>query len=112
MRPRASWEDGLAVDRGQMDDTGASTDSHGYAGRICVLRPDCVGTEAVAPVHATILLSLFPFSVFGRSVDVIITSNRMDYGHKRADAALGGKCEITSQLMAIDRRCVCVCVCG
>lgn len=47
------------------------------------------------------------FSVVGRSVDAIITSNRMDHGHKRANgrAALGGECVITSQSMAIDRRC-------
>lgn len=53
------------------------------------------------------------FSIAGRSVDAIITSNRMDHGHKRANggAALGGKCVITSQSMAIDRRCTCVCDC-
>lgn len=50
------------------------------------------------------------FSIVGRSVDAIITSNRMDHGRKRANdrAALGGKCVITSQSMAIDRRCACV----
>ena len=70
--PELPGRTGLAVDRGQMDDTGASTDSHGYAGRnLCVAARLCECTEAVAPVHATILLSLFPFSVFGRSVDVI-----------------------------------------
>lgn len=80
---------------------------------VCVLCPDCVGMEAVAPTYAAIILSLFHSPFVGRSVDAIITSNRMDHGHKRANgrAALGGKCVITSQSMAIDRRCVCACDC-
>lgn len=51
------------------------------------------------------------FSVVGRSVNAIITSNRMDHGHKRANGreVLGGKCVITSQSMAIDKKGMCVC---
>lgn len=106
----------LAVGKAQMDGTGVCGESR-YAARVrarvrvCVVGPDCVGTDAVAPTYAAIILSLFQFSAVGRSIDAIITSNRMDHGRKRANggAALGGKCVITSPLMAIDRRRACAC---
>lgn len=74
-----------------------SPDSPGECVRVCVLCPDRVGFQALAPTYATIILTL-SFSVVGRNVDAIITSNRMDHGHKRANGrvSLGGKCVITS----------------
>lgn len=67
--------------------------------------PDC-GHGGCGPHNHSLTLS---FPVVGRSADAIITSNRMDHGHKGANsrAALGGMCVMTSQSMAIDRRCAC-----
>ncbi len=75
---------------------------------VCIVARLC-GHEGCGPhIRRNHSLTL-SFSVVGRSGDAIITSNRMDHGHKRANgrAALGGKCVITSQSMAIDRRCAC-----
>lgn len=105
----------LAIDRAQMDSTGVCVDSHGTLGEsVCVyVVARLCGHGGCGPhIHRNHSLTL-SFSVVGRSVDAVITSNRMDHGHKRANgrAALGGKCVITSQSMAIDRRCVCACAC-
>lgn len=64
------------------------------------------GMQAVAPHVCHNHPLTLSFSLVGRSVDAIITSNRMDHGHKRANGrdALGGKCVITSQSMAIDKK--------
>lgn len=109
----------LAVDRAQMDSTGvcvyvcvwtvtALTDN--FCVCVCVSARLCGHGGCGPHIRHNHSLTL-SFSVFGRSVDAIITSNRMDHGHKRANgrAALGGKCVITSQSMAIDRRCACDC---
>lgn len=86
-----------------MDSRGTAGGCGGIVARLCGDR-EC-GLR-VCHNHSLTL----SFSVAGRGVDAIITSNRMDHGHKRANgsAAPGGKCVITSQSMAFDIKCVCV----
>lgn len=86
--------------------TGRSADGR----RGSAVRPDRVGTDA-APSLPRVRRNRSPalsFSAVGRSADAIITSNRMDHGRESSNggAASGGKRVITSQSMAIDRRCV------
>lgn len=64
----------LAVNGAQMDSAGVCVDAARLRG---------VASEAVARTCTAITLSLFSF--VGRSVDAIITSNRMDHGHKGAN---------------------------
>lgn len=71
----------------------------------CVVARLCGHGGCSPHIRRNLSLTL-SFSVVGRSLDAITTSNRMDHGHKRANgrALLKRKCVMTSQSISIDRR--------